>query len=165
MFSRKRALLLLLTIASAGCGSSGSTGGGADAALVGTWGLTKTTTTNGSTMTDERYLVFGADKSVRTIDRITVTSGPISNVQAVCGAGSYVYANSVLSTTVEETAPQIAATGPKTTTRTTTSSMKVELIDDALRLTTEAGASSDAVVFKRATLPDDIEKDCPKPSR
>lgn len=141
------------------CGGTSAGVDASEASIAGTWGRTNTTTQGTTSQTDEAYFVFGADKTVKSFVRLTQQNASVSTSISRCGSGTYVFANGVLSTTIQETSKEGGAT-QVTTTKTVTSSVKVELVDDSMRWT-DADASSPSV-FARAALPDGIEASCPR---
>lgn len=145
-----------------GCGGS-SSGVSSDPSIVGTWGVTTTIAQGANSRIDETYMVFGTDKTVRDFFRSATKSGNVTTSISQCGSGTYVFANGVLSTTIEEKSTQQQPGGtPTTITKTVTGSAKVEFIDASMRLTTDVDGSSNVAVYKQGTLPDGLEASCPK---
>ena len=115
----------------------------------------------GQINTDEAYVVYGADKTVRDFFRNTQKVGGTVLTYSQCGSGTYVFANGVVTTTIQETSPNADPTKTAMT-ETVTKSANVEFIDDSMRITTDVDGSSNVAVYKRGTLPDGLEASCPK---
>ena len=162
MTSRSFFILAVGTMLAA-CGGS-SSGVSSDPSIVGTWGVTTTVAQGANSTVDEAYLVFASDKTLRELFRSTVTNGNNTTSNSRCGSGTYVFANGVLSATVEEksASPGAAPNTPITTTKTVTRSAKVEFIDESMRLTSDVDGSPNMTVYTRGTLPDRLESSCPK---
>lgn len=141
--------------------SGETSSGGSGAQLVGTWGSTETITQTGSTTVDATYFVFEADKTVRTFFRHSTTANNVTTSLAVCGSGTYVLANGLLSTTVQRKSSSYE-TPPSTITETVNDSSKIEFIDESIRLTRDVDGASVVATYKRGTLPDGLEASCPR---
>jgi len=148
----------------AGCGGS-SSGVSSDPSIVGIWGVTTTVAQGASSQIDETYVVYGSDMTVRDFFRTTTKVGTSTTSTSLCGSGTYVFANGVLSTTIREKSTHVVASDPNnrtTITKTVTATAKIELIDESMRLTTDVDGSSNVAVYERGTLPDGLEASCPK---
>ena len=154
--------ILVLGMVLSGCGGSGS-GVSSDPSIVGTWGVTTTVAQGANSRVDEAYLVFGSDKTVRDFFRTAIKNGNNTTSISQCGSGTYVFANGLLSTTIQEKSspPAIPPNAPTTITKTVTGSAKVELIDGSMRLTSDADGSPNTTVYSRGTLPNGLEASCP----
>ena len=118
-----------------------------------------------SSKTDEAFLVYGSKGTPRDLFRTTTTAGGVTMTSVHCGAGTYVYANGVVTSTLEEKTARLAPPGAgmdATTTATVMGSAKVELIDGKMRQTGDADGSTNVTVYTRATLPSGLEASCPK---
>ena len=118
-------------VVTAACGGGSNAGAAADAGIVGTWGVTSTAAQGTSSKTDEAFLVYGSDGTARDLFRTTVMAGGVTSTSVHCGAGTYAYANGVVTSTIEEKTARLAPPGAPgagmdaTTTATVMASAKV----------------------------------------
>lgn len=158
----------LVSMVGACGGATAGEAGSSDSPIVGTWGVT----TSRAVMEDqhtvgitkENFLVFGPDKTLKHYLRTSRTYGLSTASTSICGSGTYVFENGVVSLSVDEKYPQVDARGGTLPpiTKTSTTSGKVEFIDGRMSVTTDSGGSSDVTVFDVVPLPEGLEESCPR---